>query len=87
MEFKNKLSQKYDAVQMEASREKIQEFLMDTIEECAKSGLDKRTVTIYMVDIDDANINFKTFEIFLSQEEISFSKDRSTESYTLDLTE
>lgn len=87
MTFKNKLSKHYDAVQMEASREKIQEFLMDAIEECAKSGLDKRTVTIYMVDIDDANINFKTFEIFLSQEEISFSKDRSTESYTLDLTE
>ena len=87
MTFKNKLSEKYDSVQMEASREKIQEFLMDAIEECAKSGLDKRTVTIYMVDIDDANINLKTFETFLSQEEISYTKYDRTESYTLDLTE
>lgn len=87
MTFKNKLSEKYDSVQMEASREKIQEFLMDAIEECAKSGLDKRTITLYMVDILDAKINLKTFETFLSQEEISYRKDKSTESYTLDLTE
>lgn len=87
MTFKNKLSQKYDSIQMEASREKIQEFLIDTIEECAKSGLDKRTITLYMVDILDAKINLKTFETFLSQEEISYRKDKSTESYTLNLTE
>lgn len=87
MTFKNKLSEKYDSVQMEASREKIQEFLIDAIEECAKSGLDKRTITLYMVDIIDAKVNLKTFETFLSQEEISYRKDKSTESYTLDLTE
>ena len=87
MTFKNKLSEKYDSVQMEASREKIQEFLMDAIEECAKSGLNKRTITLYMVDILDAKVNLKTFETFLSQEKISYRKDKSTESYTLDLTE
>lgn len=87
MTFKNKLSEKYDSVQMEENREKIEDLLERVVESAAQGMVSKETIQVPKSLIFDDNISLESFQSFLKQEEISFEYKDVTKSYYIDLTE
>ena len=87
MTFKNKLSEKYDSVQMEENREKIEDLLERVVESAAQGMVSKETIQVPKSLIFSDNISLESFQSFLKQEGISFEYKDVTKSYYLDLTE
>lgn len=87
MEFKNKLSQKYDSVQMEENREKIEDLLERVVETAAKGVIGKEGIQITNELLLGDEISLKSFETFLDKEGISYQYKEVTKSYYIDLTE
>tara|TARA_Y100001963_G_C6480148_1_gene308584 strand:- start:49 stop:312 length:264 start_codon:yes stop_codon:yes gene_type:complete len=87
MTFKTKLSQKYDSVQMEENREKIEDLLERVVETAAKSMIGKEGIQITNMLLLGDEISLKSFETFLDKEGISYQYKEATKSYYIDLTE
>jgi len=87
MTFKNKLSEKYDSVQMEENRDKIEDLLERVVESSAKGLISKATIQVPRKLIIAEDIGLESFQSFLKQEEISFEYKEVTKSYYINLTE
>jgi len=87
MTFKNKLSEKYDSVQMEENREKIEDLLERVVESSARCSVSKATIQVPKNLIIAEDIGLESFQSFLKQEEISFEYKEVTKSYYINLTE